>query len=202
MHWARLLGLVRWHSGAHTGHRGGQKLCYTRGGWGVGAGRPWGSPGQWLGWRDAGLVSPVPGEGRRVHTRVRGDAVQRAAGEAALAVPGAVAVVGAAVGAGGSAPPGALRRAEAGFGWRGGRLQLAVQPARPHGARPPRSHGGLWTRGAAPWRGDTQAALPGWARRQRVQQPWVQHFSPAPHAVSLRQLIPQLAPMAMPARGQ
>lgn len=50
--------------------------------------------------------------------------------------------------------------------------------------------------------GDTQSALPGSACTQRAQQLRVQHFSPGLHVVSLRQLIPHLAALALPARGQ
>lgn len=46
------------------------------------------------------------------------------------------------------------------------------------------------------------ATSPGSARRQRAQQPWAQHFSLGLHAVSLWQLVPQLVPLALPARGQ
>lgn len=86
-------------------------------------------------------------------TCVRGGAGQPAAGEAALAVPRAVPVIGTAVGAGSSTPLGALPRAEAGFGWRGGeaRGSACSRPGPTAPAAPPWGDGGLRTRGAVPW---------------------------------------------------
>lgn len=70
-----------------------------------------------------GVHSPCGGQEGRGGTCVRGGAGQAAAGEAALAVPGAVPVVSAAAGARRRTAPRSLPRAKAGFGWRGAEAQ-------------------------------------------------------------------------------
>lgn len=213
----------RWgFSGSTAGHTPGfageEELCYHQCSCGLAVGWLQGGHGAAMGsdggahtWEGGcGSGEPQPqGEGWRGCTCVWGGTGQPAAGEAALAVPGAVSVVSTAVGAGSGAPLGALPWAEAGFGWRRGEAWGSAC-SRPGPTAPvafPRSDGALWTRGDCPvassaQHGDTQSALPGSACTQRAQQLRVQHFSPGLHAVSLWQLIPHLAALALPARGQ
>lgn len=128
-------------------------------------------------------------EGWQGCTCVWRGAGQPTAGEAALVIPRAVPVVGAAVGAGSSSTLDTLPRAEPRFGWREG-SGFGMQPAWPHCSRLPCSSVGAadpWGRPRAPsaWPGGLQDTSPGSASTQRVQQPRVQHFSPELHAVSL-----------------
>lgn len=86
----------------------------------------------------------------------------------------------------------------------GGQVWDSVQsqPRTTAPASPPQSEEEMQTRGTISLARGHPGALPGWAGVQRAQQPRVQHFCPGLHTVSLRQLILQLVPAGLPARGQ